>query len=281
MNHRIIFYYQTFSTLKPILIKDTVVTHIHVSSIHFGIDGNNQPYIHLNDYPPNHPKFTEVWNQLEEASKLGIKIVLMIGGAGKAFSCLFSNFDIYYKLLKDVVAQYPFISGFDLDVEECVPINNIKKLISQINIDYGNKFIISMAPVAFALEQDTPGLGGFNYKELYNSLEGQRINYFNTQFYYDFDEQSYQLVINNGYPPSKIVLGMTSNIDVNKSKTIVHNLCQQYSNFGGVYDWEYFDAGSNKPYQWALTMSQQMESIEPKSYNIYYLYQYIVTFFYK
>ena len=73
---------------------------------------------------------------------------------------------------------------------------------------------------------------------------------------------------------------MTSNIDVNKSKTIVGNLCKQYSNFGGVYDWEYFNTDYNKPYQWALTMSQQMQP-EPKPYNLYNLYQYIVTFFYK
>ena len=49
MNKKIIYYYQTFSGLQN-LINDSnlVVTHIHLSSIHFGKDENNQKYIHLN-----------------------------------------------------------------------------------------------------------------------------------------------------------------------------------------------------------------------------------------
>ena len=44
MTKRIIYYYQTFNGLKSILTHDTKVTHIHLSSIHFGIDENNNPY---------------------------------------------------------------------------------------------------------------------------------------------------------------------------------------------------------------------------------------------
>ena len=32
-----------------------MVTHIHLSSIHFGINNDGTYYIHLNDYPPNDP----------------------------------------------------------------------------------------------------------------------------------------------------------------------------------------------------------------------------------
>ena len=46
MTNRIIYYYQTFTGLKPILNKD-IVTHIHLSSIHFGTNSDNSPYIHL------------------------------------------------------------------------------------------------------------------------------------------------------------------------------------------------------------------------------------------
>ena len=102
MVNKIIYYYQTFTTLKPILVKDTVVTHIHLSSIHFGVtdDSNKDPYIHLNDNHPDDPIFDNVWKELDEADKLGIEIILMIGGAGGAFAKLFSNYNVYYNLLK-------------------------------------------------------------------------------------------------------------------------------------------------------------------------------------
>ena len=80
-----------------------MVTHIHLSSIHFGINNDGSYYIHLNDYPPNDPRFNVVWEQLKEASDLGIKIVLMVGGAGGGFTQLFSNYQEYYKLLKKTV----------------------------------------------------------------------------------------------------------------------------------------------------------------------------------
>ena len=40
--NRIIFYYQTFTDLTPIIDKG-IVTHIHLSAIHFGIN-QNKPY---------------------------------------------------------------------------------------------------------------------------------------------------------------------------------------------------------------------------------------------
>ena len=281
MNHRIIFYYQTFTSLQPLLIKNTVVTHIHVSSIHFGYDNDNdnKPYIHLNDDPPTANKFIDVWKQLEEASKLGIKIILMVGGAGGAFSRLFSNFDIFYLLLMDTIRKYPFICGIDLDVEEPVPLNNIKMLISKLDQDFGKEFIITMAPVAYALENNTPGMGGFLYNELYKSEEGQRIDYFNTQFYYDYSSDSYEKVINNGYPASKVVLGMTSSMDINNSKKIVAELSKKYPDFGGVFDWEYINAppdGEKDPYQWAIEMNTSMTISNPSYLDmiINFLYSY-------
>ena len=84
---RIIFYYQTLTDLTPIINKN-LVTHIHLSAIHFGINQNNEPYIHLNDYEPDNKIFNNVWKQIEECQKNNIKIILMIGGAGGAFTYL-------------------------------------------------------------------------------------------------------------------------------------------------------------------------------------------------
>ena len=69
--------------------------------------------------------------------------------------------------------------GVDLDIEENVSLDNVKMLINRLNLDFGSNFIISMAPLAISLTEDTPGMGGFVYKDLYNSKEGKLITYFN------------------------------------------------------------------------------------------------------
>ena len=75
--NRIIYYYQTFKGLQDILDKQ-VVTHIHVSSIHFGNNKDGSPYIHLNDEPPTSKIFEPVWKECYEASAIGIKIILIM-----------------------------------------------------------------------------------------------------------------------------------------------------------------------------------------------------------
>ena len=117
MNKRIIYYYQTFSGLDKILYSGTPVTHIHLSAIHFGMNPDGSPYIHLNDNSPDASCFDDVWAQIKTASKLGIKIVLMVGGAGGAFTNLFSNYDIYFPMLMSVLRLHPEIIGVDLDVD--------------------------------------------------------------------------------------------------------------------------------------------------------------------
>ena len=108
MSKKIIYYYQTFVGLKDILTSNTKVTHIHLSSIHFGTNNNNNPYIHLNDNNPSDTIFDSVWCELEKAKKLGIKIILMVGGAGGAFQTLLSNYNTYYNLLKNLLITQPY-----------------------------------------------------------------------------------------------------------------------------------------------------------------------------
>jgi hypothetical protein len=263
-NNRIIYYYQTFCGLSTILIKNTPVTHIHLSSIHFGTTKNKTPYIHLNDNLPDDKIFDSVWYDLKIASQLGIKIVLMIGGTGGAYQALFSDFNTYYPMLKKVINEHPIITGIDLDIEEQVDINNVKMLISKLHMDFGNNFIISMTPIQGALAYDSPGLGGFIYKDLYNSPEGKLITYFNSQFYGNFSYNSYQQVINNGYPQEKIVIGMlssqfTSNSFINALEEIV-KIKNKYPNFAGVYDWEFWNAQpcSIDPSQWSKLIKDAM-----------------------
>jgi hypothetical protein len=269
MTNRIIYYYQTFTTLQPVLNDPKNVTHIHLSSIHFGVNPDNSPYIHLNDHSPSDPKFNNVWKELNDARDSGIKIVLMVGGAGGAFSNLFSNFDVYYSMLYDLIEKYPVIEGIDLDVEEEVDINNIKKLINCLDKDFGSDFIISMAPVAPALEGDQPGFGGFVYKDFFKEPEGQRIDYFNGQFYGCFDFETYDAVIKNGFPEEKINFGMVSGnytpSTFPKALAEVAHIKAVYPNFGGVFIWEYFDAPPGDDHHQNLWAEEMYEILNSES----------------
>ena len=64
--NRIIYYYQTFTSLKSILdLKPQLVTDIIVSSIHFGKNLDLSPYIHLNDHIPTNTIFDTMWKEIE------------------------------------------------------------------------------------------------------------------------------------------------------------------------------------------------------------------------
>lgn len=241
---RIIYYYQTFCGLDKILYKNTPVTHLHVSSIHFGNNNDGSPYIHLNDNSPNDKKFNSLWNNLKNAKNNDIKIILMVGGAGGAYGKLFSDFDTYYNMLKQLILdKKDIIDGIDLDIEEEVDIKNIIMLIKKLLDDFGYDFIISMAPLATSLDSDIHGMGGFIYKDILNSDIGKHINYFNAQAYDEYSVELYDDIIKNGYDPKKVVFGMISSQDFDNVTCVVKNLFKKYkSDFGGVYVWEYFNA---------------------------------------
>jgi len=252
MSKRIIFYYQTFTDLKPILYKDTPLTHIHLASVHFGKDDNKKSYIHLNDHDPFDKIFDNVWNQLEIASDLGIKIVLLLGGAGSAYTILFqkNNFEVYYKLLYDLIKSKPFITGIDLDIEEYTPLDDVKKLINRIVQDFGKEFIISMAPIQNSIENDYSGLGGFIYKDLMNSVEGKYIHYLIGQYYIDYSFLAYDKTIKNNYSEKQVIMGqLGANFNTNEIKKIV----EKYSDFGGVALWEYGIINNQK--KWITSMN--------------------------
>ncbi len=214
--NKIIYYYQTFIGLKYLENNSFKnVSHIIVSSIHFGKNADNTNYIHLNNEVPTCDKFETLWNEIRNASKY-CKIYLMVGGAGSAYQELFSDFENYYRLLYNLLKSKPYICGIDLDIEESVKLNDVKMLINRIKKDFGESFEISMAPLASSLMNDEDGMGGFVYKELYNSDEGKMIEHFNVQAYYDYSLNTLEKIIENGYPLEKIVMGMLSAQDINK-----------------------------------------------------------------
>lgn len=245
MAPRIIVYYQTFNGIQKILDrpKNNNITHIHLSSIHFGKDENNIGYIHLNNNSPYDKIFDSVWEDMGKANEMGIKIILMIGGAGGAFTDLFQDVEYYYGLLYKLIKNKPIIKGLDLDIEEIVDLKNVKKLINRVKVDFGQDFIISVAPIQSSLEYDSQGMGGFIYKDLLNSPEGKLIDYFNGQFYSDYTLYAYDKVVNNKYKSENIVMGMLgSTKDIMDSNfKQVKSIYKKYGDkFGGVFLWEYY-----------------------------------------
>ena len=255
-----IYYYQSFVGLEQSLTHIEDISVFNVSSIHFGKDKNGTKGIYLNDNKPDDPIFDDLWLQTEKASSQGCIIMLMMGGAGLAYHELFSDFDTYYPQLVKMIQDISWIKGIDLDIEEQVSIENIQMLIQKIIDDFGEDFIITMAPISSSLETDGGSMCGINYKTLYKSELGKHIHWFNTQCYGSFSFETYESIIKNGYPPEKVVMGMESGqFD---SKTFqnaldeIKKIKDKYPTFAGVFDWEYLNAppDSKDPSQWATLM---------------------------
>ena len=248
-----IYYYQTFCGLEKLYSHVQDIDTIILSSIHFS-SYKNDPYIHLNDYDPDSPKFDSVWFELQKLYEQGVEIILMVGGAGGAYKALFSDFDLYYPLLFKLLKKKNIITGIDLDIEESVDVNDVKKLINNLMKDFGEDFTITMAPVSYALMNDSSGLGGFSYKELYNSPEGKHIDWFNTQCYGSYTLDTYDKIIKNGYPPDKVVFGMLGGdyTDFTNYMTEIKKVKEKYPDMKGVFVWEYIQAppDKNDPSQW-------------------------------
>ena len=121
---KIIYYYQTLIGLDSILDEQIITcSHIILSAFHFGINLDGTPYIHLNDHIPTDPLFQKCWDDLKILSNRGVTVMIMLGGAGGAYETLFSNYTVYYNLLKDIIQKYDFIKGI-------ATLNFIEKLIS-------------------------------------------------------------------------------------------------------------------------------------------------------
>jgi alkaline phosphatase D len=255
------YYYQTFVGLNNILNNKIYTDVIIISSLHFNKINTNTE-IYLNDNKPNDKIFEKLWQETELCNKNGIKIMLMMGGAGGAYGPFFSDYNNCYLQLKNLIKSKPWISGIDLDIEEIVDINNIKKLIEDIKKDFSNNFTITMAPLASSLENDISGMGGFSYKELCKT-HGKYISWFNTQCYNGtFNYDTFNNIIKNKYPSNKIVMGMMSG-DYNENTfknalNEVNKIKIKYNDMGGVFDWEYLNAPPDpyNPSVWAEKFKQ-------------------------
>lgn len=160
-DHRVVVYYQTqfdngsYVSPKELTDHDTGVTDVIVGAVHLNGDGS----VTLNDNSPDDAKFDQMWSDLAAVQSKGVHVLGMVGGAAVgSFQRLDSDFDTYYPKLKNVVSTH-HLDGLDLDVEEGMSLVGVERVIDQLHSDFGDGFLVTLAPVATALngEGTSPG----------------------------------------------------------------------------------------------------------------------------
>ncbi|KAI9725612.1 MAG: hypothetical protein M1828_002897 [Chrysothrix sp. TS-e1954] len=281
------FYNDQYISLLPIITENTAVTHIILAAIHLN---DNPGDITLNDDPYDASKNEVLWAEVSVLQESGIKVLGMLGGTAKGtFTRLDTEddarFNAFYEPLRHMILTTG-IDGIDLNVVEDMSLGGIIHLIDQMRRDFGGDFIITVAPVAPAL-QGKKHLSGFDYA-LLEDIFGDNIAWYNAQFYCNWESaettKGYDEIIARGWNPEKVVMGLMTSPQSGAGwlpDEIVRNtlitLTQRYPRFGGVMGWEYFgsvttaDPSSGFHWSWANLMtttlgwSQRVLPFETKS----------------
>ncbi|KAJ7350526.1 glycoside hydrolase family 18 protein [Mycena albidolilacea] len=279
--HRVAVYYQTqydkslapnspfghYVSPLPLL---TLLTHLFLAAFHI----NNDKSVHLNDNVPEDPMFTQMWQDLGQMQAQGIKVIGMLGGAAPGTYSLLTpaNFNTYYPVLRDYISEF-HLDGMDLDVEQSTPISVIENLITQLKADFGDDFIITLAPVASALLEGS-NLSGFDYGALDKAM-GAQIAWYNAQFYSGFGsifpDNQYISIIDRGFDPNRVVAAVLTSpangggyIDISEVISSAQALSAKYGfNFGGISGWEYFNSlpDTTQPQLWAQEIKGAMANL--------------------
>ncbi|KAK8100013.1 family 18 glycoside hydrolase [Apiospora kogelbergensis] len=280
---RIVLYHQTvhdrdgkhISILPLITQPGVAVTHIIVAAIHINDDPNA---LTLNDHAPADPRYATLWAELRIAQASGIKVLGMLGGAAKGSYVRLdqdqSLFEAYYAPVYHLIKDKG-LDGIDLDVEEAMSLSGIIRLVDRIRADFGPDFLITLAPVAAALLDVRRNLSGFDYEAL-EVMRGSQIAWYNTQFYCGWGDAStpimYEMIVARGWAPEKVVVGLVTHAE-NGAGFVPWELLRanltllnfQFSRFGGVMGWEYFNSspgGKDKPWEWAQRMTSVLRAGE-------------------
>ncbi|MCP2259190.1 Chitinase [Streptoalloteichus tenebrarius] len=297
---KMILYYQTQFVEKDgkrtlvspmdLVTHDAGVTDINVGAIHLNRPKKKEDpvFVTVNDTVPADAKLKPLWDELKklrEKKDKRIAVHAFIGGDAKGtFTLLEEDFEKAYAPLRKFLQDYK-MDGADLDIEkEGVedmknPTATVTKVIDALRKDFGEKFVISMAPGASELTQDVGAMSGVKYKELYRT-RGSKINRFHAQFYCTWGDMSTKkgyldVVKGSGIPAEKIVAGVVTNnkhcgdyIKLATLKSVLQDLKKDCPGFGGVFGWEYHLSGEDEqgagykgnPWKWAKEVSSVVRS---------------------
>ena len=272
---RIVCYYQTQHnketpvSLRPLVDEQTGVTHLVVAAFHLNTDPTD---ITLNSDPLGSARLDSLWEEMAHLQNSGVKVLAMLGGAAPGtFARLDGSGDTFISFYRPLMAflKERHFDGIDLDVEEEMSLDGIIRLIDQLRLDFGQDFLITLAPVATAL-QDSHHLSGFDY-ELLELRRGHYIDWYNAQFYCGWCGPSqalaYGAIVNRGWPSHRFVLGLSTNPDtagyvsMDQFESTLTQIASEKSasaGFGGIMGWEYFNAlpgGTESPWQWFKQVS--------------------------
>ena len=272
---RIVVYYQSHHhdgalvSTRELLRRCPELTAVNVGAIHLNDPPGN---ITLNDDSHDDPCYDEVWADLAEVQAAGGLVIGMLGGAavGSYQRLDGTAFETYYPALAEFVRQHR-LDGLDLDIEEEMSLAGVVRLIDRLHQDFGEDFVITMAPVATALSGGGT-MSGFDHEELYR-MRGDAIAWMNAQFYCGWGSlettAGYDAIMARGVlPASKVVAGTTTHpmhgagyVDPLVLRETVATLSARYPGFGGVSSWEYFNSepgGTLAPWEWAQAMAASL-----------------------
>ncbi|KAI1327851.1 glycoside hydrolase superfamily [Xylariaceae sp. FL0255] len=280
---RVAIYYQTglgsgddHVSLLPLIQQSSIdVSYIMIAAVHV-MAGS----VHINDNDPSDPIFDTMWSEVAQLQAAGVTVGAMVGGAAAGSWPLLDgsddDFATNYAPIHDMIASHN-LQGLDLDVEQSFSLDGCIRLINQLKSDFGSDFIITLAPVATALTEGGGNLSGFSYFDL-ESQAGDSISWYNAQFYDGWGDASstsmYQSIVDDGFPANKVVMGLLSNsaegsgfVDLDTEAGVLSSLISEYSDFGGVANWEYYNSepgGTSAPYEWASWAAESMGTASSK-----------------
>jgi hypothetical protein len=279
---RLITYYQTLHdsrdnpiSILPLLTQPGIsVTHVILAAIHINSDPTA---LTLNDHVPDHPRYQTLWAELRILQASGLKVMGMLGGAAAGTYARLdgddtARFERYYLPLRDMIRTRA-LDGLDLDIEEAMSLAGVVRLIDRLRADFGPAFIISLAPVAMSLLDFTKNLSGFDYEAL-EVMRGRDIAWYNAQFYCGWGNFEstlmYDMMLQRGWPPEKIVVGLVTNpangrgfVDWRALAQVLGIIRQRPHRFGGVMGWEYFNSlpgDTEKPWEWARALTGMLRA---------------------
>ncbi|WP_433337871.1 hypothetical protein [Spirillospora sp. CA-294931] len=269
---RVVLYYQShfgdddepISPL-PLIEYGTGLTCLILAANHLHADGP----VTVNDTKADDPQLDWMWRDLRTLQDHRVLVLGMTGGAAVgSYALLEQDFDTHYPKLRDFLTERG-LDGIDLDLEEPMALPAMQKLITALRADFGDDFVITMAPVSFELGGG-PGIAKFDYRTLCADL-GDQIAWFNAQFYNNWgdlaDVRWYDAILEAGIvTPDKLVAGTLTHPDngpaghvpIDQLTTNLQTLTTKHPDFGGVMGWEYYNSlpgDTTAPWQWAQRVS--------------------------